>query len=102
MKSLEVPADSHLVASTLAKQEAMRVEQQQLKKLVLDYEQRSKDEERRAEAMNQAGASAPAVPSVVTATSSEEVRASPPRRGGGQRRQFRGRQLTEDQIRKLK
>jgi regulator of nonsense transcripts 2 len=37
---MEVPSDSILAVSTRSKQEAEREEQQQLKRLVLNYEQR--------------------------------------------------------------
>ena len=37
---MEVPSDSILAVSTRTKQEAEREEQQQLKKLVLNYEER--------------------------------------------------------------
>lgn len=40
IKTMEVPSDSILAVSTRSKQEAERKEQQQLKKLVLNYEER--------------------------------------------------------------
>lgn len=40
IKTMEVPSDSLLAVSTRSKQEAEREEQQQLKKLVLNYEER--------------------------------------------------------------
>lgn len=39
-KIMEVPSDSVLAVSTRSKQEAERKEQQQLKRLVLNYEER--------------------------------------------------------------
>ncbi|KAF7727252.1 hypothetical protein EC973_007865 [Apophysomyces ossiformis] len=47
-KIMEVPADSILAVSTRSKQEAEREEQQQLKKLVLDYEEREEAAARQA------------------------------------------------------
>ncbi|CAG8467472.1 12964_t:CDS:10 [Funneliformis caledonium] len=46
MKTMEVPSDSALAVNTLSKQEAEREEQQQLKKLVLNYEEREEQSQR--------------------------------------------------------
>ncbi|CAI2187929.1 7012_t:CDS:10, partial [Funneliformis geosporum] len=46
MKTMEVPSDSALAVNTLSKQEAEREEQQQLKKLVLNYEEREEQNQR--------------------------------------------------------
>ncbi|CAG8501990.1 5188_t:CDS:10 [Ambispora leptoticha] len=46
MKTMEVPADSALAVNTRSKQEAEREEQAQLKKLVLNYEEREEQNQR--------------------------------------------------------
>ena len=46
MKTMEVPSDSALAVNTRSKQEAEREEQQQLKKLVLNYEEREEQNQR--------------------------------------------------------
>lgn len=46
VKSLEVPLDSDLAVTTRHNQEAIRDEQRQLKRLVLNYQQRSAEEDR--------------------------------------------------------
>ncbi|CAG8474585.1 970_t:CDS:10 [Diversispora eburnea] len=46
MKTMEVPAESALAVNTRTKQEAEREEQQQLKKLVLNYEEREEQNQR--------------------------------------------------------
>lgn len=46
MKTMEVPAESALAVNTRSKQEAEREEQQQLKKLVLNYEEREEQNQR--------------------------------------------------------
>ncbi|CAB4424993.1 unnamed protein product [Rhizophagus irregularis] len=45
-KTMEVPSDSALAVNTRSKQEAEREEQQQLKKLVLNYEEREEQNQR--------------------------------------------------------
>ncbi|CAG8692468.1 8116_t:CDS:2, partial [Scutellospora calospora] len=45
-KTIEVPAESALAVNTRTKQEAEREEQQQLKKLVLNYEEREEQNQR--------------------------------------------------------
>ncbi|KIP08451.1 hypothetical protein PHLGIDRAFT_23490 [Phlebiopsis gigantea 11061_1 CR5-6] len=57
MRELAIPAESTLAVQTRTAQMQDKVEQQQLKRLVLDYEQREEAEELRAlEARNRAGA----------------------------------------------
>ncbi|RIA79977.1 armadillo-type protein [Glomus cerebriforme] len=46
IKTMEVPSDSALAVNTRSKQEAEREEQQQLKKLVLNYEEREEQNQR--------------------------------------------------------
>jgi regulator of nonsense transcripts 2 len=46
MKTMEVPSDSALAVNTRSKQEAEREEQQHLKKLVLNYEEREEANQR--------------------------------------------------------
>lgn len=47
--SMEIPFESSIAIHTLQKQQQNKAEQQQLKKLVLDYEQRSESAEKQGQ-----------------------------------------------------